>query len=180
MSEDSKFCAGCGRTLEPGMQFCPQCGRVVAGSEADEEFKQRSAEIENILKESRMNWLVFALAVYAIPATISTLIALVDAGAIANTIWSNDDFQNWIIHHGYTDLTVENVKNYILIVSGLGLASGLLALLSMFCVIKRKMWKVAVFACLAAAILCSWSLFGVFAGLLVTWLIYSVKDSFQS
>lgn len=180
MPEDSKFCAGCGHTLEAGMQFCPQCGRVVAGSEADEEFKKRSSEIEQMLKESRMNWLVFALAVYAIPATIFFFIALIDSGALANTIWSNDDFQNWIISHGYTDLTIEKVKNYLLIFSGLGFASGLLALLSMFCVIKRKMWKIAVFACLAAAVLCFWSLFGVFAGILVTWFVYSVKDSFQS
>ena len=179
MTEDSKFCTGCGRGLEPGMQFCPQCGRVVSGSETEEEYRQKAVEVEQFLAESRFNWVIFALAIYAIPTTIAGLLLLIDAGAMADTVWSNADFQNWVISHDY-DITVDSVKNYITIVAGLCLASGLCALVSMACVIRRKMWKIAVIACAAAAVLCCWSLFGIFIGLLMAWFVYSLKEMFSS
>ncbi len=177
MSTESKFCTGCGCNLEPGMQFCPQCGTVVAGSASEEQYRQQMSELDKVLEQGRINWIVFALAIYAIPVTIAGVISLIDANATANLIWSNADFQRWIAEHSY-DLTLDAVRTSILAAAGLSLASGLCALVSMICVLKRRMWKVAVAACLLASVLCFWSIFGLFIGLLVTWLVYSVRDSF--
>ena len=109
---ESKFCSGCGKPLEPGMQFCPQCGKVVSGSAADEQFKEQEQEIQAIVNQSRRNWLLFLLAIYAIPAIIASIIALVDASATANSIWSNQSFQTWLSDHGLK-WTKGDIQNYI-------------------------------------------------------------------
>jgi predicted RNA-binding Zn-ribbon protein involved in translation (DUF1610 family) len=178
MVEEGKFCTGCGRALEPGMQFCPQCGKVVYGSDAEAEYRKQASELEAFVKESRMNWVLFALAVYAIPATVAGLVALLDAGSTANLIWSNADFQNWVAQHDY-DVTLDTVKGYVTAAAALGFLSGLCALASMLCVIKRRMWKVAVAACLLASLFCSWSIIGFFAGLMMTWMVFSLKEMFS-
>ena len=72
--DESKFCTGCGKPIEPGMQFCPQCGVVVSGSAADEQYKETEKEIRGIMIQSRRNWLIFFLAIYAIPVIIAAII----------------------------------------------------------------------------------------------------------
>ncbi len=175
---EAKFCTACGCDLQAGMRFCPQCGQVVAGSDADEEMKRRMAEIDDVLREGRMNWIFFAIALYAIPVTIAGLFALIDSGATASTLWSNVDFQNWISTHGY-DITLKDVETYVAVAAGLALASGACAMVSMFLVFKRKRWSIAVIACLLASALCFWSVFGLFIGLLMTWMLYASKESFD-
>ena len=73
--DESKFCTGCGKPIEPGMQFCPQCGVVVSGSAADEQYKETEKEIRGIMIQSRRNWLIFFLAIYAIPVIIAAIIS---------------------------------------------------------------------------------------------------------
>ncbi len=178
MDKAINFCTACGRNLEPGMQFCPQCGQMVPGSDAEAELKSRASDIDAFMRESRLNWILFAVAMYAIPVTIFGLMALLDAGATADMVWSNSEFQNWLSTHGYS-VTVDDVRTYLLVAAGTAFGSGLCALVSMACVIKRRMWKLAVVACFLAAVLCCWSIFGFFIGMMMTWLIYSVKDAFS-
>lgn len=175
--EETKFCTGCGVKVEPGMQFCPQCGKVIKGSAADEEFQEQVSKFNEAMAISRRNWLIFLLAIYAIPVIISTIIALVDAGSIANSIFKSDSFQQWLVDHHY-NYTVDDVKGYITTAAGLGLASGILAAVSCFCVAKRKYWVVAFVTCFIAAALSFWSIFGIIIGFLVGWLIVSSKDLF--
>ncbi len=177
--DESKFCSGCGKTLEPGMQFCPQCGCVVSGSAADEEFKEREKEISAVMLSVRRNWLVFFLAIYAIPVIIASVFTLIDSTAIANAIWDSTEFQNWIASHGF-NYDVDDIKNYITVAGALALVSGLCAVVSLVCVFKKKKWVIAVGACVLAAILCFWSVFGIIIGFIVAWLIAGSKDLFEN
>lgn len=176
--DESKFCTGCGKPIEPGMQFCPQCGMVVSGSAADEQFKENEKEIRGILIQSRRNWLIFFLAIYAIPVIIAAIIALVDASSSANAIWENASFQKWLSEH-HISMTVNDIQNYITGAATMALLSGICAGVSLVCVYLRKKWIIAVIACFAAAILCVWSIFGIIIGFLVGWMIITSKDVFN-
>jgi predicted PurR-regulated permease PerM len=177
--DESKFCSGCGKTLEPGMQFCPQCGMVVAGSAADEDFKEKQEEFRQIISNSRRNWLIFLLSIYAIPVIIMAIVALVDASATASAVWSSSEFQDWLHSHNL-NYTQQDIQNYITYAAALGLGSGICALISLIFVYLRKAWIIAVIACFAAAILCFWSVFGIIIGFMVAFMIFGSKDLFQA
>ena len=176
--EDSKFCTGCGKAIEPRMQFCPQCGCVVSGSAAEAEFEERKQEFNEAVRFARRNWLIFLLAVYSIPVIVATLYTLFDASSIASAVWSSSEFQNWIETHGY-NFTQSDIQNYITYAAGLGLASGICAMVSLICIYLKQYWIVAVLACFIAAFLCFWSIFGVIIGIIVGWMIFSAKDIFD-
>ncbi len=175
---ESKFCSGCGKTLEPGMQFCPQCGKVVSGSDADLNMKVQQEEFVTTMREGQRMWLVFVLGIFAIPAIIAGIFALVDAGNLADAIWSSSEFQSWISSHGY-NFTLDDVRNYVTYAACLVMASGACALGCMILVYLRKMWLVATVLCFMAAILCFWSVFGMLIGFLVGWTVFSSKDLFD-
>ncbi len=176
--EESKFCTGCGKTLEPGMQFCPQCGLVVSGSATEAEFKEQQKEFTEAVRFARRNWLIFLLAIYAIPVIVFSLYTLLDSSNIADSVWASDEFQKWITSHGY-NYTLDDIKNYITYAAGLALASGLCATVSLVMIILRKYWIIAVIACFIAAFLCFWSIFGIIIGILVAWMIMGAKDIFE-
>lgn len=176
--DDSKFCSGCGKTLEPGMQFCPQCGMVVSGSAAEEEIIEEQKQFRSFVLESRRTWLVFLLAVYAIPVIIMAVFALVDASSTASAIWSSSEFQDWIATH-HLNLTEQDVKNYLTYAAAMGLASGICALISLIFVYLKKKWLIAFIACFAAAILCFWSIFGIIIGFMVAFMIYGSRELFE-
>ncbi len=178
MDDESKFCTGCGANVEPGMQFCPKCGKVVSGSEADADMKENMEEMMKIATEMRRTWLLFLLFVYAIPVTIAGIISLADASAVTDAIWSNQSFQSWMASHSYT-WTHGDIQNYVTYASALTLVSGVCALLSGILVYKKKLWIGAVVLCLLAAIFCFWSIFGMLIGFLVTWMLVDAKPLFE-
>jgi len=159
------------------MQFCPQCGRVVSGSQADMEFKETEKKLDEAISYARRNWLIFLLAIYAIPVVIASIIALADASNISHSIWASTEFQKWMETHGRT-YTQADIQNLITTAASLELASGLCAGVSLVLVFMRKYWIIAVIACFAAAILCFWSLFGMLIGLLVGFMLVGAKDIF--
>ncbi len=175
---DSKFCSGCGKTLEPGMQFCPQCGKVVSGSDADVNMKVQQEEFNSVMKEGHRMWLVLVLGVYAIPALVAGIIALADAGNLADAIWASSEFQSWLKTHGLT-YTLADVKNYLTYAAYLTIASGGCALACMILVYLRKMWLIATILCFVAAFLCFWSVFGMLLGFIVGWTVFSSKYVFD-
>lgn len=176
---DTKFCTGCGRELEPGMQFCPQCGRVVAGSEAETKFKEQIGEASRTANDIRRTWLIFFLLIYAIPVIIAGLYALIDASSLADSVWASSEFQSWIDNHNL-NYDRDDVKTYITVAAALITLSGLCAIGSSVCIYKKQRWVVAVILCCAAAILCFWSIFGMIIGFLMTWLIADSKDLFEN
>ncbi len=178
MVDETKFCTGCGANLEPGMQFCPKCGKVVSGSEADADMKENMEEMIKVATEMRRTWLLFLLFVYAIPITISGIIALADASTVTDAIWKSDSFQSWLSSRGF-NWTHDDILNYVKYASALMLASGICALLSGILVYKRKLWIASVILCLLAAIFCFWSIFGMLIGFLVTWMLVDAKPLFE-
>ncbi len=159
------------------MQFCPQCGKVVSGSAADQEFQEQSKEFMAVLLESKRIWLMFFLAVYIIPVLIAAIFTLADASNIAASVWASDEFQKWITSHGF-NYTQSDIQNYITYAGAMALVSGLSAGVSFFCIYKRRFWIVAVVACILAAILCFWSIFGLIIGFIVAWMIIGARDLF--
>lgn len=159
------------------MQFCPQCGKVVSGSAADQEIQEQSKEFMAVLLESKRIWLMFFLAVYIIPVLIAAIFTLADASNIAASVWASDEFQKWITSHGF-NYTQSDIQNYITYAGAMALVSGLSAGVSFFCIYKRRFWIVAVVACILAAILCFWSVFGLIIGFIVAWMIIGARDLF--
>ena len=74
--------------------------------------------------------------------------------------------------------TLADVENYLTYAAGLIVGSGVCAMITVVCIALRKMWIVAVIACLISAMLCFWSVFGLLIGLLVAWQIFRSKDIF--
>ena len=176
--DDSKFCTGCGREIEPGMQFCPQCGKVVSGSAADDDMKEQQKELLVAMRDSRRLWLMLILGVFAIPAIVAGLITFADTDVIAKTIWSSTEFQQWMTSRGL-NYTQADVENYVTYAAALILASGICATISMVLVYLKKMWIVAVITCFAAAIMCFWSVFGMIIGFFVGFMVLNSKDIFD-
>lgn len=175
---DAKFCSDCGKEIDAGMQFCPYCGKVVTGSDADARQKEMASEFQTVMKESRRSSLSFALGIYAMPIIVIAILAIIDAGNTASTIWGNADFQNWNDAHNQI-FSPDDLKSYVTYLAVIALASGILAFISFFLVYKGQKRMIAFVCCLIAAFLCFWSIFGLFIGILVAWMILGAKDIFD-
>lgn len=178
MAEEQNFCTGCGCNLGPGMQFCPQCGKVVEGTDAQEKQNMEYMAMEQMVTESRRNFMILALAIYAIPAIIAGLIAIIDAGNTAAVIFSNTDFQKFYLEHGW-HFTQGDLQNYITYIAIMELVSGACVFGSLVCVYKHMKQKIAFVLCLIGAILCIWSIFGALIGILMAWNIYGSNELFD-
>lgn len=174
--EEESYCIKCGKKLAPGAQFCQYCGQTVEGSPADLKRKEEAKQFEEMVKESKRTWILFLLALYAIPATIISVYVLTDANTIANMVWNNSDVQSWLTSH--PDVTFDTVLSYVTYVGGMIAGSAVCALISLVCCYLRKFWILAVITCFIAAFLCIFSLFGMIVGIFVAWMIISAKDSF--
>lgn len=178
MTEESKFCTGCGKNLEPGMQFCPQCGKVVAGSDAEAAFKQEMGDAAKAWNSINRTWLMFFLLVYAIPVVVGGLYVLFDSSSLADSVWASAEFQKWIENHDL-NYTIDDVRGYIEMAAALMTLSGVFAFVSCGCIYKKRKWLVAVICCSIAAVLCFWSVFGMIVGFLVAWIIVGSKQLFD-
>ena len=176
--DESKFCTDCGKPIEPGMQFCPQCGKVVSGSQADVEFQEQQAEMVEYFMQGRRSWLMFIMLIYIIPVIIVSIAVIVNASNTADIIWASDEFQKWMDTH-HISWTLNDVKNYVTYIGAIALASGICALGSFILLYLKKYWGICVALCFIAAFLCFWSFFGVIIGILVAWMIIGVKPVFQ-
>ena len=177
MSQDY-FCSQCGNKLEPYMQFCPKCGTVISGSAAEEQMIQDQQEAYMQYHESRMNLIMFLLAIYSIPVLLMGIIILIDAEMAANTIWASDEFQNWIINHPDIDVNVADIKDCFTALGTMCTLSGVAGVISLICILARKYWIVATVACFISTLLCIWSVFGFIIGFFVSMMILSGKDYF--
>lgn len=178
MAEQQKFCTACGCNVPEGAQYCPECGRPLEGSEAQAKQAEMTRNMETMYLESRRNFLTFALSIYAFPAVIFGLLAILDAGHTAHVIWNNVDFQHYIQSHGW-DITEETIKNAVLSIGAVEVVSGLCAGVSLYFVYKGVKRKIATILCIVAAALCTWSLLGVFLGMMMALNIHGEKDLFS-
>jgi len=171
MSE--QFCTQCGTKLEDDAQFCPKCGKPVEGREAAAKQKLQMEQFQSALNESRIGWLVFLLAIYSIPAIIIGIYYALDASSIASAAWDNQSIQQWMIDH---NVTIAQLKDYIMYFGCIIIVSGAMVLISLICTWKKTAWKIALITCMIGSFLCFLSIFGIIIGLLVSWMIYSAKE----
>lgn len=178
MSEEHKFCTACGCNLGPKMQFCPQCGQVVEGTDASAKQEEFNNSMQAMMKESQRNFLTIAILAYALPAIVIGILGLIDASNSATAIWNNVDFQNYY-HSHHWKFTQADLNNYITYVGAMELASGLCAAGCVLCIVKRINHTLAFILCLIAAFLCIWSIFGTLLGFLMAWSIFGAKELFD-
>ncbi len=159
--------------MRMGMNFCPKCGTVVAGSETE---KKQIDDTNRMVRESTFMWLKFLLIIYAIPVIIVALIAVINADTTANAIFKNPELQPIIIEK---NITFDMIKTAVMTSAVLALISGLCAGVTLVLVSKRRLWLIAFILCIVASVLSVWNIIGLFIGLFVAWLIFDVKDSFD-
>lgn len=169
---EPRICSACGNTVSPSDAFCPYCGSTLG--DAPPQTQQGTAPAN----DGHRVLIILLLGIYAVPTIVLSAMFLFSANSMADTIWNDSGFQDWIKSAGI-DLTLGQIKSYIVMVGGLGLAGGLCAFLSMMFVILRKYWILAVVLCLAATLLSAWSIIGLIIGIIVTWMIYRSRPSFE-
>lgn len=160
------------------MQFCPQCGRVVSGSVTELQLNEEQREVKESLVHSRRTLILFLLAIYSFPVTITSIFVLLDCSSVSSMIWSSSEVQDWLITHKL-NYTLEGIQNYVTYAAICSLLSGILALISLLLVYFRKYWVGAVITCFLAAIFWFWSVIGMIVGFLVAWVILDSKSIFQ-
>lgn len=177
MSQDY-FCSQCGNKLEPTMQFCPKCGTVIAGSAAEEQMIADQQEAYMQYQESRMYFVSFLIAIYAIPAIFIGLFTLFNADVFASSVFTHPDFVNWLVNHPEYDITLGDVETYFYTFGGLCTGSGVAGIVSLVTICLRRFWVLSTVACFISTLLCIWSIFGLVIGFFVSMMILSAKDFF--
>lgn len=163
--------------MPAGSKFCPECGSIVEGTEFE---KQRTKEMNDMVRENGFNTVKFLLTIYAIPIIIIGIIDIVNASANANALWSNQSFQEWLKTQTlFKGLTLATLTDYFTYLGYLAVISGIGAAVSLVFVTIRRYWLFAVIGCMVAAIFCFWSIFGLFIGFFVTWMILDLKPFFE-
>ena len=178
MEDRYDFCVDCGCRLRPDAYFCPECGAPVGGSEPPAGGRYSENDPSPAVTESRIRTLTLALGLYCIPVIILSFVFVFDASVMAETIYDNADFQQWLADNLDFALTENEFRSALLSVGGLAMASGIMAFISMVCVIIRRHATIAFVTCLLAAILCFWSIAGLVIGMLVALYIRSSEGIF--
>ncbi len=178
MTDSQKFCTSCGCNIGPDMQFCPQCGRVVEGTEASCKQAQMRKETEQMINDGRRTYLSFAILVYALPAIIAGIVAIIEASHVANALFSNDDFLHYYASHDWS-FSKGDLEHYIMYIAAMEIASGACAAATVYFIQKKKQRKLAFLFCMIASVLCIWSIFGMFIGFLMSWTVYDSDGIFE-
>ncbi len=150
-----------------------KCGKPVEGRDAAKKQEEDIKQFQKAINESRMNWLVFLLAIYSVPAIIIGIYHAIDASSMATAIWNDQSMSQWLIDH---NITLDQLTDYVRYAGVILTASGFMVLISLICTWKRTSWKIAYITCVLGAVLCFFSIFGLIIGLLVSWMIFSAKE----
>lgn len=177
MDENNTFCTRCGKFLSPEAQYCSECGAPVPGSRADTERKQMMQDYEVMLTESRRTWVMFLMIVYFVPAIVFGIYVAANAPQFTDILFQNSDFIAWADTYGFTPAAVESGLSYF---GYFMTASGACVGIATACFALRRYWMVSVVMTLIGSILFCGSVFGILIGLMVAWMIYTMKDTFTN
>ena len=173
---DTSFCTKCGMRVSEEALYCPACGAPIEGRVDQSTGMSAQQAMENQIVSSRMNFITMLLLIYGLPIVIIGICAVISAGHVTSILIVDDMVQEAMAQYS---LTEADIKSAITYGGAIFAVSGGLALLSAICVHKRRYWIVAVLGAGAASILCTMSIFGVFIGLMVTWMIVDMKSQFD-
>lgn len=177
MGTESKFCTRCGKNVSPEAQFCSECGAPIEGSRADVEIRQATNDYQTMVTESRRTWVILLMVIFSVPAIICGAYLAVNVSQIMSILIQNADYISWADAYGITPAMTESSLNYF---AYLMIASGACVAVATVCVVMRRYWFVAVGLTFLGSLLFCGSIFGILIGLLVTWMVYSMKDTFTN
>lgn len=174
MEDEKKFCTRCGRYLEQGVSFCPDCGLRVPGR-SPEQIEEDKAQVRSLMA-SRLKWAAVMMLVYSIPFLILGVYISVGLDGFVNELFTNPAYSDYVEFYGLTQDEVSGVLRYAAIMyivsSVCGIASAALCM-------KRRMYWVAMILCVMSFLLGTMGFFGLFIGLGAFWLIMSSKLCFE-
>lgn len=175
--EHSRYCTECGYQLDPGMEFCPACGRIVRGSQAEEEMLAREAEAQEVERRAARTRLIICVLIYAIPAIVSGIALMINSASIADGIWVDADFRKLIADYGIA-ASREDILETVRYAAKMIVISGACAAVCALLVHLGRFRILAAICCGAAALMCYWSVFGMIIGLFVTWRVLRSRPLF--
>jgi hypothetical protein len=167
MDEDNtlNFCTGCGANIRSSDEFCPSCGLNLREKKAPaaRQYEQKT----------------YRLYIVAALGLIWAIYALYDG---INTISNIDRTMNDLVNTPYWDLisgsTEDLIRTMMLTMGYIMIASAILAAITaVFCILK-KMYIVALIACILGSILSLIFIVG-FIGLFCAYLITKSKWEFE-
>lgn len=173
MVEEPNFCMECGAKIEGDVQFCPSCGAELK-KQAEVVAAAQAKPAKDL--DGRRSLVLFLLAAYAIPVCIVSVVIVAMGGQMADIIWENADARQAMIDAGYA--TKQALIDALTLSGGLMLASGACVAVSFFMTLIRKMWILALILCVAGSILSYSSIIGLVIGLIVSYLVYTLKPTF--
>ncbi|MBQ8179400.1 MAG: zinc ribbon domain-containing protein [Candidatus Methanomethylophilaceae archaeon] len=174
MAENDKFCTKCGQNLSASVRFCPACGARVQGPSDEEISAEKGALVEAMT--GRLKLAAVMMAVYSVPFLILGIYCIVDASGLATEVFKEPAFAEAIAYYGLTQAEVADLFGSMGI---LYILSSVFGLASAFLCYRRKMYWVALIACILSFLTGVAGLFALFMGLLAFWMILGGRFAFE-
>lgn len=124
--EQGRYCTECGYQLDPEMVFCPSCGKMVQGSQAEQEMLARQAEVRKRMGHTARIRLLMCVLVYAVPAILSGIALFINSASIADEVWADADFRQMMDDYGLVS-SRDEIHDVISYASIMVLISGICA-----------------------------------------------------
>lgn len=191
MTEEHKFCTGCGANLPEGAQFCPECGKGVNGSTNPyQTYGGPNQYGQPVGKSTIPTFILF----YGVAGLVYGLIMLVESASLSEEYWNEmiEMISNisGIDASQYFPVWSDSIRTTMIVSSIFGTVSPLCALVSYYFCWKNGPWKNAMIFCgLATALILGigiatqflWTGVLLFIiGLYVTYRLYLDKDRYAS
>jgi hypothetical protein len=177
MDEDKtlNFCTECGANIHQYDEFCPACGYRLKGNNtsytADPRFKAETVK--------KLNVVIITGAIWAVLAILNTVYGII-------TIDSSIDYVIEMLKgdpYNYTDSEIEPViefmRTFVMVISGILITSGALAIISIVLCSLRRFNSVAYWACILGSILALIAIVPGIIGLVLSGRIKAAKSEFK-
>ncbi|MCL2148910.1 MAG: zinc ribbon domain-containing protein [Methanomassiliicoccaceae archaeon] len=169
----SNFCAGCGAPLRESDTFCTACGENRGAPQAP----QQGQHYMMPPKKSNSLALVAVLsAAWAAVALILGVAILLVAESFTEQFMAMPEFLDLMEEYGYT-ITFDEMLSSILMFGAVVAASGVLAAVTAALALAKRLYPVALIACILSSVLGLIILVGA-VGFIVVYLIYRDRGDF--
>ncbi len=174
MTENDKFCTKCGQNISASVRFCPSCGARVQGPTDEEISAEKGAFVQAMA--GRLKLASVMMIVYSVPFLILGVYCLADASGLAAGVFNEPAFAEAIDYYGLTQAEVADLFGSVGI---LYILSSVFGLASAFLCYKRRMYWVALIACILSFLTGVAGFFALFMGLLAFWMILGGRFAFE-
>lgn len=141
MKDEYGFCFRCGANLEPGAEYCPECGQSFLDDD--------SASYQNDVSRP-LNFLKFMLGAYFVLSIVAGLYTTVFIDAYIQNIESITDIDSYLSSMGVESVSqlsdIMYIQGVVSIIDG-----AMVGFVFLLCILRRY-WKTAVAVCFAASI----------------------------